>query len=628
MKTLVTVIAAAMILTLCLPGTSSGRRTTGGPEIKAIRIVGVRHFGEKKIRGLMRTKESKFLRTKRYKESTLETDVNSIVAFYRRNGFIDASVSYHVTFDNDRESVRIEIVIDEGPQTLIGAVIFEGNVQVPEEELAKAVTTQAGKPLDERKVGEDKYLIYTAYADRGFVFADVDHRIEGEDGEATVRYLITEGDPTRVGRIDVRDNNKVNEKIIRRELTLKPGDIFSRKRLLDSQQHLYDTGFFKDVEIEPSAVDAAPGMVNLLVKVKERRMNEVSFAVGYGTREETRVTVGWLQRNLWDSGRQLELRSILASEDYDKGLTRLRGDIAFTDRWLLGRRLVGAAALFGQETLEDYKEIEGGEYTLVRLGADLSVKKQLSRWTQITFAYTHEFVDVREQNWVVEDTVDLRLRLGQEVNRSATMLVERDTRLPFFDPRRGSLTRLVARTSGGIFGGDNSYNKLTWSWARYYRFHGRSVIAVSTRVGWAEAFGISKGKGVPEYERFYAGGSSTIRGYNEQEFGPGNFLVLANVEIRYPLIWKFVGVTFLDMGNAWAAVGDVKRSDFDLSVSAEEFARRRSADVKYTVGVGLGIQTPVGPARVDYGVRLKRAFLESGRKESPGMIHITVGHAF
>jgi outer membrane protein insertion porin family len=628
MKPLIVILTAIVVFTACLPGMSSARRRTGGPEIKTIRVVGARSFSEKKIRGLMRTKESKFLRTRRYRESTLESDVNSIVAFYRRNGFIDASVSHNVTYDTDRESVWIEIAIDEGAQTRIGAVVFDGNMQVSGKTLRGVVKTKAGAPLDERKVGEDKYRIYAAYADKGFVFANIDHRIKDENGEATVRYIIGEGEPTEIGRIDVRDNNWVNERIIRRELTLKPGDIFSRKRLLESQQHLYDTGFFKDVEIEPSARDAAPGSVDLLVKVKERKMHEVSLAVGYGTREETRLTVGWLLRNLWDSGRQLELRSILASEDYDKGLTRLRGDIAFTDRWLLGRRLVGGAAVFGQETLEDYKEIEGGEYTLVRLGADLSVKKQLSRWTNLTLAYTHEFVDVREPNWEVEDTVDLRLTLGQEVNRSATMLVERDTRLPFFDPHGGSLTRLVARTSGGVFGGDNSYSKVTWSWARYYQFHGRSVIAVSTRVGWAEAFGISGAKGVPEYERFYAGGSSTIRGYNEQEFGPGDFLVLANIEIRYPLVWKFVGVTFLDMGNAWGAIRDLTKSDFDLSVSAEEFAGRRDSDVKYTVGIGLGIQTPVGPARVDYGVRLKRAFLESGRKESPGMVHITVGHAF
>jgi outer membrane protein insertion porin family len=628
MKSIGLALTVALVLTLCLPEASSARRRPGGPVIEAVRVLGTRQVSEKQIRSLMRTKESKFLRTRRYRESTLEADVKSIESFYRRNGFLEASVSYNVTFDQDREQAWIEVSVTEGDQTRIEAVVFEGNTQLPEASLRKVVVVKAGQPLDERKVAEDKYRIYTVYADKGFVFADIDHRIEIEGGAATITYVVSEGGPTKIGRIDIRDNNRVNERIIRRELTLRPGDIFSRKKLLDSQQHLYDTGFFKDVEIEPSAAGATEGSVNLLVKVKERKMGEVSFAVGYGTREETRLTVGWLQRNLWNSGRQIEIRSIIASENYEDGLTRLRGDIALTDRWLLGRRLVGGIALFGQETLEDYNEIEGGRYTLVRLGGDLSVKKEISRSTRLTFAYTHEFVDVREPNWGAEDTEDLRITLGQEVNRSATVLMERDTRLPFFDPHRGSLTRLVTRTSGGIFGGDNSYNKMTWSWSRYFQFHRKSVIAISTRAGWAEAFGESRTKGVPEYERFYAGGSSSIRGYNEQEFGPGDFLFLANLEIRYPLVWRLVGVTFLDMGNVWDSIDDVTRSDFDVSVSASEFAARRNADVKYTVGLGLGIQTPVGPARVDYGVRLKRAISESGSKESPGMIHITVGHAF
>ena len=130
------------------------------------------------------------------------------------------------------------------------------------------------------------------------------------------------------------------------------------------------------------------------------------------------------------------------------------------------------------------------------------------------------------------------------------------------------------------------------------------------------------------HERFFAGGSSTVRGYDEREFGPGDFLLLANMELRYPLFWKLAGVCFLDMGNVWDSIDDVTKSDFDLFVASEEYGERRAGDVKYSVGVGLGIQTPVGPARVDYGLRLKRGMDAEGNKESVGRIHLTVGHAF
>jgi outer membrane protein insertion porin family len=620
-----TVFLAAL---LCSAAQAARQRSPGGPIVKEIGITGAMYFSEKRLKGIMRTKESRFLRTKRLRESMLESDLVSIVAFYRRHGFLRAEARIdEITYDDDKEHAWIRILVREGLQTMVGDILLEGNVHIGSALLQRVLTVKVDAPLDESKLEADKYNLYIYYADRGFVFASISHRLSHRNGQATVYYIIDEGEPADIGRVDVRGNRAVRRGIITREVSLKPGEIFSRKKLLDSQQGLYDTGLFKDVEIEPMPGTVDSSSVELLVKVKERQMREVSFGLGYGTRDETRVTVGWLHRNLGNAGRQFEVRTILASKDYDKGLTRTRGDISLTDRWLLGRRLTGGIALFLQRSLEEYGEIEGAEYTLDRVGVELSVKKDISRKTRLSLSYTHELVDVRDPTWEVPDTEELRITLDQEINRSASMFIERDTRRPFFDPQGGSLTRLVARTSGGIFGGDNSYSKFTWSWARYLSFYGASVIALSTRTGFAEAFGPSKAKGVPEYERFYAGGASTIRGYDEHEFGPGDLLLLANIEIRYPIIWRFVGVLFLDIGNTWPSLRDVKRSDFDPVVPSKEFGPRRESDVKYSTGVGLGVQTPVGPARVDYGFRLKRGYLGSGDRESPGMFHITIGHA-
>ena len=272
--------------------------------------------------------------------------------------------------------------------------------------------------------------------------------------------------------------------------------------------------------------------------------------------------------------------------------------------------------------------MENGEYTLARVGINLSMKKDLFRVTKLTLAYVHEIVDVRDPNWATDEDEDLRLQVGQEINRSLAALLVRDTRRPFFDPLSGSVTRLGAQRAGGIFGGDNSFNKVSVSWSRYLGSYFGTVIALSTRVGYADAYGDSKDKGVPEYERFYAGGSGTIRGYDEREFGPGDFLLLANIEMRYHLFWRIGGVAFIDMGNAWPSIEDVRGSDFSLIVDPEDYALRRDGDVKYSAGLGVGMQTPVGPFRIDYGFRIKRGTDESGNKESLGRFHLIMGHAF
>jgi len=596
--------------------------------VSKIRVVGASYFSEKEIKAVMRTEQSKFLRTKRLRESTLESDLISIKALYSRNGFLETRVSEERVYEEGGDRVEISIVVDEGPQTLVADVIIEGNVLVQTKKLLGVLKVKPAEPLNELMIGEDRYSLYTYYADRGFVFASVENTVTFEGTGATVKYMIKEGRPAPIGEISVRGGGKVSDGIILRELTLKPGDTFSGKKMVESQQNVLDTGLFKDVVIEPEASKTDSVAVDLIVKVKEQKMRELSFRIGYGTLDEARLSGGWLHRNLWNSGRTAEVRGLLGSRDFSKGLTRIRGDLAFADRWLLGRRLVSSIGVYGQETLEEYKEVENGEYRLDRLGINLNVKKNILKVTKLTLAYTHEIVDVRDPSWVFDQNQNIRLQVGQDINRSLGLILSRDTRRPFFDPQGGSNTRVAAQTTGGIFGGDNNFNKIALSWADYFKWYWGSVVAFSTRTGYASAFGASRDKGVPEYEKFYAGGSGTIRGYDDRDFGPGDFLLLANVEMRFHLFWKVAGVTFIDMGNAWSSIDDIEGSDFKVFVPGEEYALRRETDVKYSIGLGIGVQSPVGPIMIDYGYRIKRAIDEEGHKESPGRVHFLVGHAF
>ena len=622
-------IGALFLLASFQNAESARKRPRGGPAVRGIEIAGNSYFSDKQIKAVMRTKQSKMLRPKRFRESTLETDLTAIDALYKRNGFLKDTVSVEdLRYDTSKSNVWITLKISEGSRTFVRDVVIEGNAHVPAEAIRKFLVVKPGKPFDERGVSEDQYNIYTYYADRGYVFASIEHSLGLTDTLATVTYIISEGGPAAVAGIDVSGNSKVSNRIIRREVTLKPGETFSRQKVLVSQQNLYDTGCFRDVEIEPVPAPTDSGKVDLAVTVKEREMREVSSGVGYSTRDEARLTGGWLHRNLWNSGRQFEVKAVIATKDFNKGLTRKRADVALSDRWLFGRRLLGIVSAFATETLEDYKLVTGGEYTLDRVGVTLSAQKDFTPYYRLMVGYTYELAHIHDLNFEVTNPESLRISVGQEVNRYLQAVLERDRRRPFFDPHAGSLTRVTGRTAGGIFGGDNSYNKYTLSYARYLPLNTATTLAMGIRLGQAEAFGHSKAKGVPEYEQFFAGGSSTIRGYDEQEFGPGNFLGLVNIEVRYAVVWRLTSAAFLDAGNAWNTIGDVRGKDFRLSVPTEEFTRRRAREVKYTVGLGFGIETPVGPARIDYGVKLKRGLTSEGKKESLGMVHFNIGHIF
>jgi len=619
------------VAVLAPEGRCQRERRPGGPAVRGIAVLGTEHFSEEDILKVMRTKESGYFRARRLRMTTLESDILSIVAFYRRHGFLDAEAEVEeLKYDDPRNNVWITIRVHEGRQTIVKSVDFEGYAVIGLDVLADAVTIRPGDPYNQDAVSQDEYNIYTLYADAGYVFAAVSTRLAFRDGKVGLTYMIEEGGPARIGSIRIRGNRRVREWIVRRELDTRPGDLFSRKRLLESQQNLYDTGLFKDVGIDPTPAGGDSGLVDLVVKVKERKMREIDAGLGYSTLDEARASLGWRHRNLFNAALLFNTNLILGTRDFDKGLTRKRLDASLTDRWLFGTRLTGGLKVFAQETLERYNKgnVIEGEYTLDRIGVYVGGTKDFTRTFRLSLAYSHEFVEIRDPTWDVADEDTLRVQLGQEVNRAMSFVLERDTRVPFFNPGRGSVVRLTAKTAGGIFGGDNSFRKATASLSKYFLIFADAVVALSARVGYVGAFGKSLDTGVPLYEQFYAGGTSTLRGYPEQEFGPGTFALTGNVEVRIPLVWKVTAATFLDMGNVWASVDDVSWEDFQPAVPSDEYAFRRDTDVKYTFGVGLGLMTPVGPARLDYGIRLKRALYPDGSREPHGQFHVVIGYPF
>jgi outer membrane protein assembly factor BamA len=175
-----------LLVLSCASGADYSRqRRRGGPVVSRIHVVGASHFSDKDIKGVMRTEESKFLRTRRLRESTLESDLISIKAFYSRNGFLEAEVSEERSYDGDGERVEVSILIEEGPQTVVAEVLMEGNVLIETDRLLGVIKVKPGKPLNERLIAEDRYSLYTYYADRGFVFASVKDGVAFTDGEAT-----------------------------------------------------------------------------------------------------------------------------------------------------------------------------------------------------------------------------------------------------------------------------------------------------------------------------------------------------------------------------------------------------------------------------------------------------------
>ena len=239
-------IAQALLIIALVLVSAQGecRERIQRPLVKDVRFVGLQSFSEKKIKSLMRTRKSGFLKKKYFRESTLEADLIALTEFYKGQGFLDASVEVEEMRFDDKKNVWLTIRVNEGKRIEVSSIEFVGANRIPEGELMKLITVRPGEAVSQAKINRDEYTIYSKYADKGYAYALVSHDLLRKDSGATLMYLISEGVPATIDTIRVSGNNRTSSKIVVREVELKPGMLFSRTKMLNSVQNLYSTGLF------------------------------------------------------------------------------------------------------------------------------------------------------------------------------------------------------------------------------------------------------------------------------------------------------------------------------------------------------------------------------------------------
>jgi outer membrane protein insertion porin family len=584
---------------------------------------------EDELRGVIRSSTSGLLRFRPVNLERIEADAQRLRSYFRRSGYWDVEVTERILFDRERKRTRAIFHIEEGVLRLLGEARVEGNVTFSTEEILSWTELRRGDPLGLPQVDRDRTKIEDTYANRGFYAVQVSADIQPSDNVGSpvlhdLVYRIDEGKRFIVGEIHIRGNDFTHERIIRRELTIHENEFLTRDRVTESRSRLYATGYFSRVEILPRAPEAAEGSVDVLVHVRERQMRFVGLGVGYGTRDQLRLTGEWGHRNLWGRGKRASVRGLLATELFPTDLVRRRLETRYVEPWLFGTRTIGSVDLYLEKRREFFRDQDTQErldYKLDLKSVILNVNRNLKRSTRGWVSLQNEWADI-DADPGVEPPDDSR----PDITRSVTLTLERDRRDDFFDPHRGFLHRLIGSVSGGLLGGDNDFWKTSFEMS-WYRPLGGVVVAGRVRVGYEEPYGQSDR--VPDRLRFKLGGANTVRGYREQDIGPGDFALLGNAEVRVPLFWILRLGFFLDAGNAWQKSEDVTWRDFNPVDAKDDPAAAADSDVRYSAGVGLRCETPVGPVRLDFGRKLKILPVQpGGAEERRWRFHFSLGQVF
>jgi outer membrane protein assembly complex protein YaeT len=541
-------------------------------------------------------------------------DLERIHILYQRSGYFSAQLlDYEVRPSGD--GADLSMTVSEGEPTRVETLAIEGLEPLDGgalgEEMRDRIPLQQGEVFNEVDLLASRTLLENEFQNRGYVYAQVllEYRIDKEERTATVTYSVDTGDQYTIGETRIEGYDPEDLDLIRGQLEFSSGELYDRQDILDSQRNLYELGLFRRVLIEPQLASVRADTVDVLVSIAPAPTHVVRVGVGYGTEDRVRLRASWLDRNLFGQARQLEVRGQYSQLEREAAVSYRQPSF-----------LVPQASFLTTAFLRF--EIEPN-YTVERLGATVRSAYRVSRRWQARVGLTAE----RDEFSEFDEGV-LIPELGREfINPSR--LIYGDAGLSFdntdslFQPSRGSLINLSHQIGLPYLGGEYGYLRSTLLVTRYVEVRDGWVLAGKLLPGVIFGYGGENDR-VPLFQRLFAGGASSIRGYERRQLGPkddpksfgqerdpepvgGRALLETSLELRFPLSGNLSGVAFVDAGNVW--------SDPD---------QMSLGDMKYTPGAGVRYRTPVGPVRLDVARRTARDedFLPKW------VFHISIGSAF
>jgi outer membrane protein insertion porin family len=578
-------------------------------KIRAITFTGNDAFEDGDLRGEMKTKVKAFLRGGGYNEKKLEEDLERVAAFYHNRGMKDARVADHsVVFSPDGRDVRIEIVVVEGPRYILGESRFEGSAAVREEALRDAVTYKAGDVYSAEKVDQSVANMYNLYTERGYLVALSIRPVTADRGQVVdVTYAIEEGDPSHIGEVRIVGNTRTKERVVRRELTVWPGDLFRRSALMRSQRDVFALGYFEDVQVDYDPPREGTD-IDLVFRVKEKQTGTASAGAGYSS--DAGLT-GFLElghNNLFGNGQSITLK-------LERGSRRSDYELAFNEPWLFGTPTSAGFEVFNTRRRRDL-------YDEVRRGGAVSVGRPLPG-VDFTRVYgTYRLEDVKLSDFDSEEIADLFATGTRRTSSVRIALLRNSTDNPFY-PSAGSKVTHSSEFAGGILGGDTDFQKHIVDQRYYFRPFWRPTLMLRIRTG--VLTGYRAGASVPSYETFRLGGTTVdyLRGYDDYYVVPeenlrssggsvirypgGRYALTLSAEYQFLIVEPLHGLLFFDAGDTW---NDLE--DLDLT------SLRRGA------GFGIRLEIPLlGQIGFDYGYGFDRDGGTSGWRP-----HLILGRQF
>jgi len=540
-----------------------------------IRFKGLNELQAKKLKKAMESKESAWWRRPKLDTEKLDEDMKLIEQRIWALGYFNSSVEGYEIVPSEEPGRRdILITVREGQRYRVGEIIFEGNQLMSDDELSGTLSFHSGEYFTGENWEKSKMKILEAYGNRSYIFADVTPRYDFSEGVVNVEIFINEGEPITVGTIEVRGNTKTYDKIILRNIMLRPGDEFKRDLIVFSQEQIYNLGYFEDVRVIPVPDESDPNVLNIIIEVQEKLTGSINLGGSYSEYAGLSMFLKYEEQNILGRGYK-------GSVQFEIGKKVETYQLGFANPNLFDTPTYVSMNLYK-------KDLDYSDYTILRNGGSLTVGRKLALYTAGYLSYSLESVEVRDVSVAAGNEIEEK----KELRSSASLSFVRDSRDNRFEPTRGTNNSLTGELGGKFLGGDVNYYKVEGTSNWFFKSFWKFVFSVYLKTGFVEK--LEPSTEVPIYERFFVGGNIYgVRGYEDKALSPldddgyyrgGNFYFTTSFSYKFPIVERMItGYLFWDVGRAWDGLGD-----FNFR------------DLRDGAGLGVKITTPMGPLTLDY----------------------------
>ena len=570
--------------------------------IENVNLVGAKLFDYGDIEPVVANKEREFMgwmwgrNDGKVKLFELPNDPARIQDKYYQKGYLDATVSNpYLNAYMDNYTADLTYYVTEGEQYRVSSVDIEAPefLELDKEKILKGFRLESGDVMNSARLRQDIKKLDDMVADKGYAFVRINPKTEKnvEDKTVSIVYEVVPDEKVYIRNVQISGNDRTVDRVVRRELYLTEGNLYSRTDLQDSKDALKRTSYFDEVEIEEQRVGA--NQVDLLVKVKEASTGSISGGIGYGSSDGLLLNASVSDTNVFGSG----MKGVVS---VDRSDNELSGQIGLTNPRLFDSEYSLGGTLYAN----DYS---WNNYDEKSYGLNVVVGRKLTRNLSASLGYIIEQSRISGLSDVLKT---VGYKDGKSLKSSLIPSITYNSTDDYYLPRTG----IIASTSlefAGV-GGDEKFLKSRTNFNWYQGI--REWVDYDLIFRFKSSFGKIWDRGwVPINERLYLGGIRNLRGFESRTVSPkvkvssgswyetgGDTSFNSSAELSFPLIErvKMRGVLFVDYGVIRGRIANV------TAPGIVDYVDGRIS--RYSAGAGIEWVTPMGPLQLIFAKPLKK----------------------